>query len=99
MILIILIGIVTWICNILIILLLIRSALSWVVYFGGRRSAGITQAYRIITRLTEPVVRPVRNFISRFVPTGPIDFAPLATFLIILLILFVVEILVKLLIR
>ena len=90
--------IVTWICNILIILLLIRSALSWVMYFGDRRMSGSVagKIYRIAIAMTEPIVKPVRNLISRFIRTGPIDIAPLAAFFIIVL---VSRILVRILIR
>ena len=85
---IVLIQIVTWICNILIYLMLARSALSWVMYFGGRRNynSGVGKLYRIVVGVTEPIVRPVRNFLSRFMRPGPIDFAPLAVFFIIIII-------------
>ena len=82
----ILIFIISIICNILVVLLLVRAALSWVVYFVSRNNAVISRIYRITVKLTEPLVRPVRNFISRFIRTGPIDFAPLALFLIIIII-------------
>ena len=84
----ILILIVSWICNILIFILFVRSALSWVVYMGGSRNSNSTlsRVYRILVGITEPIVRPVRNFLSRFVRPGPIDFAPLVVFFIIIII-------------
>jgi len=84
----ILAQLVSWISNILIILLLVRSVLSWIVYSGYRNRYNYTlgRIFRILTALTEPLVAPVRRFISRFVNTGPIDFAPLATFFIIIIV-------------
>jgi|GEM_PF-175602 len=79
---------ISWICNILIIVLLVRSVLSWIVFSGYRNRYNYTlgRIYRILTAITEPIVAPVRRFISRFVNTGPIDFAPVATFFIIIII-------------
>ena len=78
--------IITVICNILVLLLLARTVLSWVMLSNYRRNSGIANAYKILFKLTETIVRPVRTFISRFVNFGPLDVAPLVTFFIILFI-------------
>ena len=74
------------VCNILIFVLLARSVLSWVVFSGYRYNPWLGRIYQILNAITEPIVGPVRRFISRFVNTGPFDFAPLATFFIIIVI-------------
>ena len=51
-----------------------RSIISWF------DPAGRTPIARILIDVTEPIVRPVRRFMPQ---TGMIDFAPLATLLII----------------
>ena len=78
--------IVSWISTILIILLLARSALSWVVFSGYRHNPQLNRIYSILNGLTEPFVAPVRRLISRFINTGPIDLAPLVTFFLITII-------------
>ena len=86
---IVLIQIVSWVLNILTFLLLARAAMSWVMmYMGGSRNynSTLSRLYRILVGLTEPFVKPVRNFLSRFMRPGPIDFAPLAVFFIIIII-------------
>jgi len=82
----ILAQIVVWISNILIIILLIRSVLSWVVYSGTRYNSSIGRVFRILTDITEPIVAPVRRLISRFVNTGMLDLAPLVSFYLIIII-------------
>ena len=72
-------------CNILCLLILGRSVLSWVVRYG-RYNSKLNQAYEIVTSLTEPIIAPVRRLLSRFVNTGPLDLAPLVTFFIIVII-------------
>ena len=83
---IILAQIVIWISNVLIIILLARSVLSWVVYYGNRYNSGLGRVFQILTNITEPIVAPVRRLISRFVNTGSLDLAPLATFFLIILV-------------
>ena len=78
--------IITWISNILIILILCRSVLSRIIYGGVRYNQTLNRIYGILTRITEPIVSPVRRLISRFVNTGPIDLAPLVTFFIIIIV-------------
>ena len=82
----ILATLISWICNILIIVLLVRSVLSWVIYSGFQYNSGLGKLYRLLASITEPIVAPVRRLISRFFNTGPLDLAPLATFFILLII-------------
>jgi len=82
----ILAQIVAWVCNIFIIMLLIRTVLSWVVFSGYRYNRTFGRLYDIFTALTEPVVAPVRRLIRRFVNTGYFDFSPLLTFFIVILV-------------
>jgi uncharacterized protein YggT (Ycf19 family) len=60
--------------------------LSWIVYSGYRYNTRLGSVYKILTTITEPMVAPVRRFISRFIRTGSIDLAPLVTFFIIIII-------------
>ena len=78
--------IITWICNILILILVVRSILSWIVYSGNQYSRGLHRAYDVLGQITEPIVAPVRRLMSRFVRTGPMDFAPMVAFFLILII-------------
>ena len=81
----ILAHLISWVSNVFIIILLARSVLSWVVYSGYRRYPQLGRLYNVLCGITEPVVAPVRRLLSRFVNTGSIDFAPLATFFIIII--------------
>jgi len=82
----ILAQLISWVCQILIIILIARAILSWVVFYGRQYNSPISRIYNILSSITEPIVAPVRRLISRFINTGPIDIAPLATFFIILII-------------
>ena len=86
MIFIILAQLIFWICQILIIILIVRSVLSIMIYSGRRYNPTVNRVYGILFAITEPLVAPVRRLIARFTNTGPIDIAPLATFVIILII-------------
>ena len=86
MIFVILAKLVYWVCNILVIALIARSILSWLVYYGRQYNTSIGRIYKILTALTEPIVSPIRRFISRFINTGPIDVAPMAAFFVIIII-------------
>jgi len=86
MVFLILAQIVYWICQILIIILIARAILSWFVFYGRRYNTPIGRIYSILSAITEPIVAPVRKLISRFINTGPVDIAPLAAFLIIMII-------------
>ena len=78
--------IVTWVCNILTVILFIRSVLSWIVYSGNQYSRELHKIYDVLGRITEPVVAPVRKLLSRFVRPGPMDLAPMVTFFLILIV-------------
>jgi len=78
--------VVSWVCQILIVILIVRSVLSWFVFYNRRYNSGIGRVYQILSAFTEPIVAPVRRIISRFVNTGPIDFAPLAAFFLIMIV-------------
>ncbi|MDR1816423.1 MAG: YggT family protein [Clostridiales Family XIII bacterium] len=82
-------NVVNVIANILVLCLLIRSVLSWIVYSGnqyGRYSQSpFVRIYNILGAVTEPIVSPVRRFLSRF-NTGPFDFAPLGAMILILIV-------------
>jgi len=86
MVFLILAQLVYWICQILIFVLIARAILSWIVYYGRQFNTPIGRIYHILSTITEPIVAPVRRLISRFINTGPIDIAPLATFFIIMII-------------
>jgi len=86
MIFVILAQLVYWVCQILIFILIARAILSWVVYYGRQFNSPLGRIYQILSAITEPIVAPVRRLISRFINTGPIDIAPLATFVIIMLV-------------
>jgi len=75
-----------WICQVLIFILIARAILSWIVYYGRQYNTPLGRVYNILSVITEPIVAPVRRLISRFINTGPVDFAPLATFLIVMII-------------
>jgi len=86
MIFVILAQLVYWVCQVLIIVLIARAILSWVVFYGRKFNSPIGRIYSVLSALTEPIVAPVRKLISRFINTGPVDIAPLATFFIIMII-------------
>ena len=86
MIFIVLAQLVYWVCQILIIVLIARAILSWIVFYGRQFNSPLGRIYHVLSKITEPVVAPVRRLISRFINTGPIDIAPLATFFIIMII-------------
>ena len=89
--------IISWISTILIILLLARSALSLVVFSGYRYNSQLNRINSFLKGITEPIVAPVRRLISRFINTGSIDLAPLATFFIITIVrLILIRILISL---
>ena len=83
---IILAQIIYWICQILIFILIARAVLSWIVYFGRQYNTPLYRVHNVLAAITEPIVAPVRKLISRFINTGPVDIAPLATFFIIMII-------------
>ena len=79
-------NIVSIICRVLIYALLARSILSWIVYAGNQRNHTLMNIYNFIGLITEPLVTPVRKLMSRMMNTGPMDFAPLATMILLVII-------------
>lgn len=77
--------IITWVCNILVFILIIRSVLSWIVYSGYQYNSTLHRVYDVLGAITEPIVSPVRRLLSRYFRMGPVDFAPVVTFFIILI--------------
>jgi YggT family protein len=73
-----LIKIVIFLLNLLSLLILVRSLLSW-FYPVGR-----DPWTRLLVDLTEPIIAPLRSVLSRILPL-PIDFSPMAAFLLIIL--------------
>ena len=74
-------------CNIIIYALVITAILSWFVgpMMYQRQPNFLTKAYIFLTRVTEPIVRPARTFLSRF-NTGMLDLSVIATIILIYLI-------------
>ena len=85
MVFLILAQLVYWVCQVLIIILIARAILSWIVFYGRQFNSPLGRIYHILSAITEPIVAPVRRLISRFINTGPVDIAPLATFFIIMI--------------
>ena len=75
-----------WVCQILIFILIARAILSWIVYYGRQYNSPFGRIHNVLSAITEPIVAPVRRLISRFINTGPIDIAPIATFFIIMIV-------------
>lgn len=64
-----------WLCNIIIYMMLGRAILSWFVNpYNANPNGFMYKLYAFLTQVTEPIVRPFRNFLSRF-NTGPVDFS------------------------
>ena len=82
---IVLAHIINIVSNVLCILILGRAVLSWIVRYGKYNSK-LNRAFEVVTSLTEPLIAPVRRFLSRFINTGPLDLAPIVTFFIIVII-------------
>ena len=60
--------------QIYIILIIIRAVLSW---FQINPAGEFFKIYLFIIQLTEPVMRPVRDFLHRIFPASPVDFSPI----------------------
>ena len=56
------------------ILIIIRAVLSWVQI---NPVGQFFKIYLFIIQITEPVMRPVREFLHRIFPASPIDFSPI----------------------
>ena len=75
----ILIRAIYWFSDLIVILLLVRAIVSWFVRDINSPLGGV---YRILCRLTEPIVAPCRDFMSRF-NTGMIDWSVLIAMLLV----------------
>jgi len=60
--------------EIYIIIIIIRAVLSW---FKISPAGQFFKIYLFIIQITEPVMRPVREFLLKIFPTSPIDFSPI----------------------
>ncbi len=60
--------------QIYIIIIIIRAVLSW---FQISPSSEFFKVYLFIIQITEPVMRPVRDFMHRIFPASPVDFSPI----------------------
>ena len=56
------------------ILIIVRAVLSWVQI---NPVGQFFKIYLFIIQITEPVMRPVREFLHRIFPASPIDFSPI----------------------
>ena len=68
---------------ILMLLIVLHSIISWMLYTNLRNEA-LVQMYRTITTLLEPLYSPLRRIVPR---AGMIDITPLAAILMLLIIL------------
>ncbi len=60
--------------QIYIILIIIRAVLSWIQI---NPTGQFFKIYLFIIQITEPVMRPVREFLYKIFPASPIDFSPI----------------------
>lgn len=80
----------SWFCSIIIYMLLGRAIMSWFVNPYTANPASFSyKLYALITSLTEPIVRPARNFMSRF-NTGRVDLSIFIAMLAVMAIRFIV---------
>ena len=70
---------IVWFCDILTLMLLIRALLSW---FARDPYSSVGRFYSVMVRLTEPVVDPCRQLLSRW-DTGMLDLSVLLAFFLI----------------
>ena len=70
-------------------LLIIQAVLSWLLAFGvvNRHNRFVGQVEDFLWRITEPALRPIRNFLPNL---GGIDISPVILFLIIVFIRYVI---------
>ena len=74
------------VCEILILALVARAILSWIMHSGNKYNQGLAKAYTFLGLITEPLVSPVRKLLSKFISTGPLDFAPIVTMFLIIIV-------------
>lgn len=60
--------------QIYIIIIIIRAVLSWVQI---NPTGQFFKIYLFIIQITEPVMRPVRDFLHKIFPASPLDFSPI----------------------
>ncbi len=61
------------------ILIIIRAILSWIQI---RPAGEFFKIYLFIIQITEPVMRPVREFLHRIFPASPVDFSPIIVIIV-----------------
>lgn len=69
-------GFVAFVANIFIYLIIIRAVVSW---FSPNP---YNPLFQLLLRLTEPLLRPVRNLVGRFLHMSGIDFSPIIAILL-----------------
>lgn len=60
--------------QIYIILIIVRAVLSWIQI---NPTGQFFKIYLFILQITEPVMRPVRDFLHKIFPASPLDFSPI----------------------
>ncbi len=60
--------------QIYIILIIVRAVLSWIQI---NPTGQFFKIYLFIIQITEPVMRPVRDFLHKIFPASPLDFSPI----------------------
>jgi YggT family protein len=75
----ILVQAIVWFCDVVTMLLLLRALLSW---FAQGQYATISRIYELMVQITEPIVAPCRQLLSRW-NTGVIDFSVLLAFFLV----------------
>lgn len=69
-------SIVVMLLNVLIFAIVIRAILSWFMRLGG------DPITRLLLDITEPLLRPIRELMSRIIPGMMIDLSPLVAILL-----------------
>lgn len=67
----------------IVLVLIIQAIISWLVVFeviNPYRHRGVMQIYDMTSRLTEPLLRPIRNFLPNL---GGVDISPVILILLI----------------
>ncbi|MDA3812748.1 MAG: YggT family protein [Candidatus Cloacimonetes bacterium] len=65
--------------QIYIILIIVRAVLSWVQI---NPTGYFFKIYIFIIQITEPVMRPVREFLHKIFPASPLDFSPIIVIIV-----------------
>ncbi len=60
-------------------LIIIRAVLSWIQI---NPAGDFFKVYLFIIQITEPVMRPVRDFLHKIFPASPVDFSPIIVIVI-----------------